>query len=252
MSRTSILLAGAALIAATPALATDLTSPTSAWNWTGFYAGVHGGFGGDKFTYPFDATLDGVPPITASGSLSLRSSGFYGGGQVGYNWQFAPAWVGGIEADINASGIEGKLGLNVTASEGSDSLNINGSAGSKLDYFGTVRGRIGWTNGPLLLYATGGLAYGDVTSSINGSISSSDPDLNGSLDGISKKNHHTGWTIGAGVEYALTRNISLKTEYKWVDLGTKDLVSLSGGGDSFKLSETTRFHTIEVGLNYRF
>jgi opacity protein-like surface antigen len=83
--------------------------------------------------------------------------------------------MAGIEADINASGIEGKLGLKGTLTEGADYATLNGNAGSKLDYFGTVRGRIGWTNGPLLVYGTGGLAYGDVTSSITGSISSSDP-----------------------------------------------------------------------------
>lgn len=248
MNRLSFVAAAAAAFVSTGALAADLSlaTPVSAYNWSGFYAGVHGGFGGDKFTYPFSIAF---PPDSASGNLTLNSSGFYGGGQVGYNWQFAPQWVAGVEADINASGIEGKLGIDVSATDGTDTVNINGSAGSKVDYFGTVRGRIGWANGPLLLYGTGGFAYGDVTSSISGSASGA---ISGSLDGISKTKHHTGWTIGGGVEYALTRNISLKTEYKWVDLGTQDLFSLSDGTDSLKLSETTKFHTIEVGLNYRF
>jgi len=251
MNRLTFFAAGAATLVSTAALAADLSlaTPVSAYNWSGFYAGVHGGFGGDKFTYPFSINLDGAPPMSVGGNLSLNSSGFYGGGQVGYNWQFAPQWVGGLEADINASAIEGKLGLDLNATDGTDSVHINGSAGSKLDYFGTVRARVGWANGPLLLYGTGGFAYGDVTSSISGSASGA---ISGSLDGISKTNHHTGWTIGGGVEYALTRNVSLKTEYKWVDLGTQDLFSLSDGADSLKLSETTKFHTLEVGLNYRF
>jgi outer membrane immunogenic protein len=244
MSRIALLLVGVAAVAAGPALATDLTSPSSVWNWSGLYVGVHGGFGGDKFTYPFNYS---DPPDFVSGSLSLNSSGFYGGGQIGYNWQFSPNWVAGLEADINASGIEGKISGNAIYDFG-PSGSVSGSAGSKVDYFGTVRGRVGWTNGPLLLYATGGFAYGDVTSSINGTASGS---LSGTFN-VSQTNHHAGWTIGGGVEYALTRNLSLKTEYKWVDLGTKNLISTPLLGGTASLDETTRFHTIEVGLNYRF
>ena len=91
-----------------------------------------------------------------------------------------------------------KLGASASYDFG-PSGTVSGSAGSKVDYFGTVRGRVGWTNGPLLLYVTGGFAYGDVTSSISGSASGS---LDGSLN-LSRKNHHTGWTVGGGVEYGV-------------------------------------------------
>lgn len=249
MHKISVLVAAATGLASSAALAADLPmSPTSVWNWSGFYAGVHGGFGGDQFDYPFNAG-SAVFPNAINGSVSINSSGFYGGGQLGYNWQFNRNWVAGLEADINAADIEGKVGLNVSTAPPVTPTTITGSVGSKVDYFGTVRGRFGWTNGPLLLYATGGFAYGDTTSSISGSASGG---LNGTFN-VSQTNHHTGWTVGGGVEYALTHHLSLKTEYKWVDLGTQNLITAPiGGGATASLNETTRFHTIEVGLNYRF
>ena len=72
-----------------------------AYSWTGFYVGANGGFGGNKFDYP--ATAGGL-----SGTATLNSSGFFGGGQVGYNWQLSPLWVVGVETDFDGADIEGK------------------------------------------------------------------------------------------------------------------------------------------------
>lgn len=213
------------------------SSSPIAYNWTGFYIGFHGGFGGDQFDYPITYS-----PPAISGKANLTSSGFFGGGQLGYNWQFAPNWVAGVETDIAGSGIKGEAGVSASGPGGSLSL----SGKSTIDYFGTVRGRVGWTNGPLLLYATGGFAYGDTTSSATLSGL-------GATATVSKRNSHTGWTVGAGVEYALTSKLSLKTEYKYVDLGTRNLYSGPlFGGDALSVSETTRFHSILFGANYRF
>lgn len=113
--------------------------PAPVLSWTGFYLGGNGGFGGDKFQYPF--TVGGPVPalgITAatSGTSSLNSSGFFGGGQAGINWQAAPTWVLGVESDFDAADIEGKANTSATL--------FSGSVGSKLDWFGTVRGRVGF------------------------------------------------------------------------------------------------------------
>lgn len=195
------------------------------YTWTGFYAGVNGGFGGDKVTYPF--AILGAP-----GSADLTSSGFFAGGQVGYNWQFAPTWVAGVETDIQWSDIQSKL----DASLGGFSL----SAGTKLDYFGTVRARVGYLVTPAaLLYATGGWAYGQTTTS-----------LTVAPFGIafSESNNKSGWAGGGGLEYRLNNWASVKTEYLYMDLGTDNIAT---AGRAF-IDEHTTVHTFKVGLNVKF
>ena len=207
-------------------------APTPASSWTGFYAGANAGFGGDKFEYP--ATIGGT-----SASANLTSSGGFAGGQIGYNWQYDPEWLIGVETDLQGSGIEGTLGLSSPA-VGSASVS------SKLNYFGTVRGRWGWIATPnLLLYGTGGFAYGRTTSSVSASAL-------GFTASADVHNNRTGWTAGAGAEYAITPALSLKTEYLYVDLGTENVVNATLLGVPTRIDETATFHTIKAGLNYRF
>ena len=106
--------------------------PPPLYTWTGFYFGGNGGFGGDQFQYP-------VTVGSTTGTASLNSSGFFGGGQVGFNWQMAPAWVIGVETDFDGADITG----NATASA---TVGATATAGTKLDWFGTVRGRAGSRN----------------------------------------------------------------------------------------------------------
>ena len=132
-------------------------------NWTGIYVGVHGGFGGDRFEYPFDNNLP-LAPLNVTGSADLTSSGWFAGGQAGFNWQMAPHWLVGIEGDIAWSDIKGELGANATLAgvlAGSGSL----KAGTEIEWFGTGRGRVGFL--PLedfLIYGTGGVAFGKTNS----------------------------------------------------------------------------------------
>jgi outer membrane immunogenic protein len=210
-------------------------------SWTGFYLGGNGGFGGDKFQYPF--TVGGPIPalgITAatSGTSSLTSSGFLGGGQAGFNWQAAPTWVIGAEGDFAAANIEGKANTSATV--------FSGSVGTTLDWFGTVRGRVGFLVTPsALFYGTGGWAYGRTTSSANaaglglGATGSVGHDKNG-------------WTAGGGLEYAFNQWLSFKTEYLFLDLGTDSLVNGTVAGVPFSVSEKTTVHTVKAGINVRF
>jgi outer membrane immunogenic protein len=183
--------------------------------WTGFYAGVNGGYGWSA--------------NTLSGS-DFQPEGGFGGGQIGYNWQggfgLGHNLVLGVEADFQGSGI-------------SDSASVPGaSAESNLNWFGTVRGRIGYAFGPALVYATGGFAFGEVESK-------------GSLVGVgsaSATETQTGYVVGGGLEYQINPSWSLKGEYQFLSLDASD--RNAAGPLGFTDQDRTEVHTVRVGLNY--
>jgi outer membrane immunogenic protein len=210
------------LAAIDPALAQ--TSAPGPWNWTGFYGGLNVGWswGNGAVTYnePGFAGLVGPPPTSISGPNFL--DGAIGGVQIGYNWQFNTNWVAGLEADFQwASEVaNGSFSIPIDG----EGRAIQGSLGSQILWFGTVRGRLGWLYTPdILVYATGGLAYGKV-------------DVSGAFTAILLPNGswnfnqsaiNTGWTVGGGVEGVVQNlpTVTWKVEYLYVDLG-----SISGGG----------------------
>jgi outer membrane immunogenic protein len=246
---------------ATPSFAADAVvdyvpePAAAAYNWSGFYIGVNGGYGGGDFEHPFyvDAEVDGPDFVQRilEGSLDFTAGGFVGGAQAGYNFQHG-AFVFGVEADIQASGIKGEVSgnINIPAGAFGNPVAIGGDAeiGTELDYFGTVRARLGYVPVErLLVYATGGFAYGRTESYINVSAGGS------SFIDESVKNDRMGWTVGGGAEYAFTDNWSLKSEYLYTDLGSEEIL----GGDiteglSGALDSDVAFHTVRVGLNYKF
>lgn len=138
--------------------------------------------------------------------------GFLGGIQAGYNYQLSGPFVIGIEADIQYSNIESSV--------------------FTLDYFGTVRARAGFAVDQFLLFGTGGLAYGRGTYEIGG---------------LSNDQTNVGWTIGAGAEYAIDLNWSVKAEYLYVDLGSETYTTVAGPIDVGLTSNILR-----AGVNYRF
>jgi outer membrane immunogenic protein len=260
------LLGGAALAADLPTkkAAPVFVPPAPVVTWTGFYIGVNGGYAGDQFKYPFDASYtDTATPAndsTLSASAGVNSSGFLGGAQVGYNWQFAQTWVAGLEADIDASSVKGQVKLSGSANIVGVSGSAGATAGSELDYLGTVRARVGYlVTDQLLAYGTGGLAYGQVKSGLNASLNiPAYPAYSGSFS-LSKTATQTGWTLGAGVEYRINKNWTFKTEYLYVDLGDAKLIS--GGGTrlfdktdsySYNLKVHTTDNIVRAGLNYAF
>jgi outer membrane immunogenic protein len=181
--------------------------------------------------------------------------GILGGAQIGYNWQSSPNWVFGIEADWQGSGQKASsvlpdqpyfVGLAFGA--------VTSSYDAKIDWFGTVRGRIGYAWDRILLYATGGLAYGEVKiagTATDSGISIGGPFSSTAAFGGSKVN--AGWTLGGGIEGALVHNWTWKAEYLYVDLGTLD-TSSAGPFGSEPVTTHTRFtdNVVRVGLNYRF
>ncbi len=250
MLRSFTLASAAVLALAGPALA----QPADAWNWTGPYVGVNAGYGGGEFQYPFSGTTDANGTNPVAGRLHQNSSGGLGGGQIGYNIQGYRGLLFGIEADIDATDIGGRSDF-----YSNDSLGVasSGGADSKINYLGTVRGRIGapMFGGRVVPYVTGGFAYGGVRTSAGFGCSAC-ADGGGFDTGTHTQ---TGWTVGAGVEYGLTRHLSFKAEYLYVDLGEQDLSNYGGAFDVHALGlynadvrEKTDANLIRAGLNYRF
>ncbi|MFN3892479.1 MAG: outer membrane protein [Beijerinckiaceae bacterium] len=243
------LLAGSALAAdlpvRAPAPAPIVVAPI--FTWTGFYVGVNAGYGGNKFRYTESYTYDDTSYYTNYVYKdSYNSSGFLGGGQIGYNWQFANRVVIGLEADYQFANIEGAYSY---SSSGSNGYRYQESYGSEITSFGTVRARLGYAAfDRALFYVTGGWAYGRSKAFYNYGGTNYD-----SGKAWSRKTSHSGWTVGGGVEYAFTNNVTFKTEYLYVDLGNKTLDSARYDyGKSYRLSRDTKFHVVRAGLNYKF
>ncbi|MFG1383532.1 outer membrane protein [Xanthobacter versatilis] len=242
-----------------PAMAADLATkyPVKAvavapvFSWTGFYIGANVGYGGDKFTFDEVESYNGYPYYATS--TSLNSSGFFAGGQIGYNYQFANNVVLGAETDLQWSGIEGKADYSSVYLYGG--YPYSSSFGASVDYFGTIRARIGYAFDRFLPYITGGAAYGKTK--VSGSY------YDYSVGGFSASGTNWGWTVGGGVEYAITNNWTFKTEYLYVDLGSTDYTYASGSGPEAMIaldrgysnttgSVDTKFHTLKAGVNYKF
>jgi len=183
-------------------------------------------------------------------------AGFLGGGQIGYNYQFGPMLVAGLENDLQYANIGGSF----------DNTDINtGFATSSkrlLEWLGTVRGRLGWLiRDDFLLYGTGGFAYGGVTARSAGTLGvgfACYAPLNNCSAGESATTA-TGWTAGPGFEFAVAHNWTLKAEWLYVDLG-KQTYTLSDYGIAaafglpiiLSANSDSRTQIIRTGLNYRF
>jgi outer membrane immunogenic protein len=238
-----------ALVAAAPAMAQPPTPVPAVpiYNWTGFYGGLNVGWswgnGAVTYTDPLFKPF-GLPVSSISGPSFL--DGAIGGFQGGYNWQVNTTWVAGLEADFQWTG-EVANGSFFFPVDG-EGRTLNASLGSQILWFGTVRGRVGWLYTPdILVYATGGLAYGKVD--VSGSFATHNPNGGWSFN---QSTINTGWTVGGGVEGNVQHlpNVTWKVEYLYVDLG-----SISGGGvDSFGFpySFGAKFtdNIFRVGLNW--
>ncbi len=197
------------------------------FDWSGFYAGVNGGG-----AWAVDNQLANAPAVNPFGGIS--PTGGFGGGQIGYNWQGICDLhlVLGIEADIQGSDISDKQ------------TDLNGfHYKSDLDYFGTVRGRVGYAVQQTLFYFTGGFAYG-------GLHKFSDAFGPQSFDGTS-----AGYTVGGGVEYKITPAWSVKGEFQYVNLGQNNAC---GGSSCFNApfnageQADDTYSIVRVGVNYHF
>ena len=206
--------------------------------------------------------------IAGTGSLSTNGAGFIGGGQLGYDWQFAGGFLAGFETDVQglagSSANAGSVTLAPTplAAQGLNFL-TSVSGGKSLDFLGTARARLGYLVTPTLLaYATGGLAYGQATSTTNffQHVPNDTPGF--LLLGASQcrfSQMRVGWTAGGGLEWMFWPQWSAKVEYLYFDLGAASYpVAVTGDWQVTNLlaanatQARARFdgHVVRVGLNY--
>ncbi len=178
------------------------------YNWTGLYIGVHAGGG----------WADGIGDT---------GSGFIGGGQIGYNYQVAPQWVLGVEAEISGSGIKNHL-LTIPTQFGP----IN--ADFKWNTLTTLTPRFGYAFDTWLVYGKVGGAWADVSASVSAPLG-----FGRSFGGTA-----SGWVVGVGAEYAFRNNWSAKIEYNHFGFGSDSGIFFTGN--------SVTVDTVKAGVNYRF
>ena len=265
MTKISTFLCAAAAVAAlsAPAAAADMRMPVKApppmaaiFSWTGFYIGANGGGAfGNRDTVTI-TERDAAGALVTGGAWpgfgnfgSLEPTGGFGGVQAGYNWQ-VQNWVFGIETDFQGSSIKDSSSATLPYFVGTT---VTAGAANKIEWFGTLRGRLGIAFDRVLLYATGGLAYGNSKYS----IAWFDTSGAGFTAAATNDSTRVGYVAGAGIEWAFAPNWSVKGEYQYIDLGKRTVTAqeFSGGvAQPFFVSTTARtdFHTGRIGINYRF
>jgi outer membrane immunogenic protein len=239
-----LLLSGAAAAAlAMPAGAADLPArmpmkgpimPAPGYVWTGCYVGVHlgGGFGRTEFD-------------VAGASASVDTSGFIGGGQIGCDYQWAPGWVIGVQGQAAWADITGDSGIAAVTVGGFGVA--TGQLHSKTDFLASATGRLGYGVDRWLLYVKGGVAFAHDKYNLDGTF------LGVPFDFASDQTR-TGWTAGAGLEWAFWTNWSAMLEYQYYDFGTDTinlgLTTAPAIAIPFNIRDT--IHTVKAGVNFRF
>ncbi|WP_114185749.1 outer membrane protein [Microvirga aerophila] len=254
-----ILLSSVALLGLTAgAMAADLPSRRApapmiaavpVFTWTGFYVGANAGYGWqnseDNAIFVPAGTFG---PGTAGGTITYADDsgeGFVGGGQIGYNYQMG-SFVFGVEADLQWADLGGSGGTAFVPAGFPASFVPAGTAGG-IDWFGTVRARAGVAFGQALVYATGGFAYGGAD------------DNNDRFGLVNDDDVRTGWTLGGGVEYAFTNNLTLGLEGLWVNLdgdNNETFIGTTGAGATPVFvpgeDDDNEFFVARAKLNFKF
>src|SRR4051812_29338834 len=189
------------------------------YNCTGIYVGAHIGaaFGGDN---GFNTNIGGL-------TGSNRDAAFLGGGQLGADYQFAPNWVVGVEGQISG----------LSNSDRNFAVGVN-TLRDRSDWLASVTGRLGYTWGPGMIYAKGGVAFRD-DNGLTGT---------GAFTASLTDRKETGYTVGGGFEYMFAPAWSAKVEYQYYNFDTTNVV---GPGVAF-LNYKDDLHTVKVGVNYHF
>jgi outer membrane immunogenic protein len=231
------------------AFAADATYQADS-SWSGGYVGIIGGYGWGEANLDGTAYLAGTSTaLPSSVSESFDLTGGLVGGQAGYDFDLGNNFVLGVVGDMSWSGVGGDVCVETTqggcvVSDPSDSY-----FSADLSWLGTLRARGGFATGDMLFYLTGGLALGEVETSITNVGGQNDPTREDS-------NTHVGWTVGGGAEFKVNESVSIGAEYLYVNLGSQDYeynasnigsppADIRGEGD-------LTLSLVRASLNFRF
>lgn len=223
------------------AQAADIIEP-AAYDWTGPYIGLQAGYAwGNNDVSP---DVEEITPAINAAAIVLSPpedgdidiDGFVGGAHLGYNFQ-ADSLVFGLEGDIEYADLSGDTDVFFD----SDDEEPIGEAEQNIDWLGSLRLRLGYAMDRALIYATGGLAVGGV-------------DVKVSIDETGSESESEtawGWTVGGGLEYAFTDDLSARIEYRYTDLGNTD-VAIDNLGFAGDVEFEHTFHAVRAGLSWHF
>lgn len=200
-------------------------------DWNGFYAGIFGGMASGNTKVEFRG-----PTVPPGASADTDLSGLFGGVAVGFNYQLPQGLVVGLEADIAKTDISGAGDLL------GPTFPINGEVSSTA----SLRGRVGYAVDRFLPFATAGLAIAHTNQGfpfVGPALAPAFSLQDGNL---------YGWTVGAGVEYAVTDAISIKAEYRYSQYDGSNSASILGGGPDDSIASSFKTHDVRLGVNYRF
>lgn len=222
------------------------------YNWGGWYVGGNAG-GAWGRSDPSSAFVNGTAPIAnqqavSAASPGVRPDGFSAGGQVGYNYQ-VDRWLFGVEADVNYFGLNQSQRATASFPVGVGSFTTTNAVTT--DWLVTLRPRVGYAVNQTLFYATGGLALTEMK------YGTTFADSTGQNEAAGFSKTVVGWTAGAGVEHAFTKNWSAKVEYLYSDFGKQSVSGPVSAGAAPTASIVThdvdlKVNTVRGGLNYHF
>lgn len=226
----ALLVSTAAYAAEAPATGThpwhQVATGQTPFAWSGLYFGVQAGGGWGNETW-----------AVTGGAVDLTTDGVLGGAHVGVNWQADSNWVLGVEGELDAAGINGKVDRSGSRYK------------SDINWVGLVTGRIGRAVNSALIYAKGGAAFVDEdysTGTGSGSCSAP-PGVQCAAINAQASSTRMGWTVGAGAEWAFAPRWSARVEYNYVDTGSKNVTFNAGGSANIKQT----LHLLEFGLSYK-
>jgi outer membrane immunogenic protein len=260
----SLFISGAASAADLAAPPYTKAPPPAAvvYDWTGFYIGGNvGGLRQDNVAFTNFTQTSSVSALLANPqATSLANTSAIGGVHAGYNWQVTK-WVFGVEGDWDWTGAKNSFCRQTDINSVACTDNGEGflTASDKTEWLASARGRVGYTWDRMMLYATGGGAWGKIDTDINASCL-----VDGCAESILRINQttsfsstRTGWVAGAGIEAMVAPNWLVRAEYLHYDLGsTNDAVVLPSSALSApqvaSLSRSHQYDTFRAGLSYKF
>lgn len=229
-----------------PSLAADMPlkapaiAPVSVYNWSGLYVGGNLGYGWTNADWE---NLESTPPATffdytPGQTFSHSMSGVIGGGQIGYNYQSGP-WVFGIEAMVDAASIKGAFSSDTPFGAGDDQFE------ARIKMLMLFTGRLGYAWNNLLAYGKAGVGVANIRAEVSDDV--------GAFTGSGSDSHWlTGPTVGVGLEYGITANLSIGVEYDYLYLKSATYQLGDATGSYSWDVDVRNVNLVMAKLNYRF